>query len=133
MLLWVTPVFPSGLVNLKRNPDEILVWIRSLSPVYFRTSSKSCWVAKKGAIQEADQNQLVPIALSEITCIRSRGHRLMILYTGREWARWLLINRRQVLIPAECEGFQGYGGFHYFLRKATRFQTGTNTSRCSLI
>ena len=27
-------------------------------------------------------------ALAEATCIRHIGHRLMIPYTGREWARW---------------------------------------------
>ena len=40
----------------------------------------------EGHILEADQNQLVVIALSEATRIRPIGHRLMILYTRNEWA-----------------------------------------------
>ena len=55
-----------------------------------------------GQVLEADQNYLVAVALSEAICILSKAHRLKIPYTKREWARWGRINRRQVMVPAEC-------------------------------
>ena len=55
--------------------------------------------------KRANQNLLVSIALSEATCIRSIGHRLMILYAGMEWASVRVDKEEQVLIRSECGGF----------------------------
>ena len=63
-----------GLANLKQNPGVDLIILKSS---VFSNKPKellSClWT-----ILEADQNQLVAIALSEATCIWSIGHRQMI-------------------------------------------------------
>ena len=80
------PVFPLGQANLRRNPGENLgVGLIPLKSIVIFKQAQRAVELSSGQALEADQNQLVSIALSEATCIRSIGHRLMISYTG-EWA-----------------------------------------------
>ena len=75
-------MFPPGLANLKQNLGKNS-GVGSI-PLEFIAIFKQAQRAvelSNGQVQEADQNQLVAIALSEATCIRSTGHRLNILYS----------------------------------------------------
>ena len=75
-------MFPSGLTNLKRNSGQNHgVGLIPLKSILFSNKPKELLNCNIRQVLEADQNQLVPIAMTEATCIRSIGHRLMIPYT----------------------------------------------------
>ena len=76
-------MFSSGLDNLKRNPGVDSIPLKSIE--IFKQAQRAVELSTEQVL-EADQNQLLSIALSEATCIRSKGHRPIIPYTGEEWA-----------------------------------------------
>ena len=68
-------MFPLGLANLKRNPGMGSIPLKSR--VIFKQAQRSV-EQSEGRVLDTDQNQLISIALSEATCIRSIRYRLTI-------------------------------------------------------
>ena len=69
-------MFPLGK-GVGKNTNLGVGSIQLKSIVIFKQAQRAVELSIR-TVLEADQNQLVSIALSEVTCIWSIGHRLMI-------------------------------------------------------